>query len=160
MYSTNNKEAFGKIPKWKLNKNVWFPNIGTFGLVRQKLPVSHHPQKYIINQKPVFQLSHSLAVGFQLRWARIHYEVSLPEKELNCSAIAVKTQLPRTKVVITINELITYIQQRLYANENVDVPIWGVGVLRIIGEDHRMEFNKTFLQEITINDVIHVVADE
>ncbi|GFY38279.1 HU-CCDC81_euk_2 domain-containing protein [Trichonephila inaurata madagascariensis] len=140
--------------------NVWYPNIGTFALFRYKLPVSHHPLKFIISQKPVFQLSHSLAYRFQLRWARIQYEVSLPEKELNPSAIAVNTQIARSKVVLTMNELITFIERRLHAKENVELPICGVGTLRIVGEEHRMEFNKQFLKEATMDDAMHVLEDD
>ncbi|GBN21673.1 hypothetical protein AVEN_104365-1, partial [Araneus ventricosus] len=139
--------------------NVSFPGIGIFALSRQQLPISHHPVKYIVSQKPVFQLSHSLACRFDLKWARIHYEVTLPERELNLSCIAVKCQTERTKVISTMNELITFVEQRLHAKENVEVPISGVGVLRIFGEDYKMEFNKQFLQEVTMNDVVHVVKN-
>ncbi|KAF8792936.1 Coiled-coil domain-containing protein 81 [Argiope bruennichi] len=58
--------------------NVSFPGIGIFALSRQQLPVSHHPVKYIVSQKPVFQLSHNLASRYGLKWARIHYEGSIP----------------------------------------------------------------------------------
>ncbi|PRD27925.1 UNVERIFIED_CONTAM: hypothetical protein NCL1_33975 [Trichonephila clavipes] len=90
----------------------------------------------------------------------IYISVSLPEKELNPSAIAVTTQIARSKVVLTMNELITFIERRLHAKENVELPICGVGTLRIVGEEHRMEFNKEFLKEVTMDDAMHVLEDD
>ncbi|GFT46627.1 HU-CCDC81_euk_2 domain-containing protein [Trichonephila clavipes] len=99
----------------------------------------------------------------QIRRAETHKvncdTILITEKELNPRAIDVKTQITRSKVVLTMNELIMFIERRLYAKEDVELPVCGVGTLRIIGEEHRMEFNEQFLKEVTMEAAMHVLED-
>ncbi|XP_035227184.1 uncharacterized protein LOC118199430 [Stegodyphus dumicola] len=154
-------EAVGNFVRDYLLQNnvVVIPGIGTFALSRQKLLISHLPIKYVINQKPVFQLAHALALKFRLKWARIQYETTLPERWLNPTTIALANQLARSKVVLSMQEIVAYIEQMLATKRNVTIPFLRVGTLKIVGENWRMDFNHEFLNKVSLNDVIHVAYD-
>ncbi|XP_015920070.1 coiled-coil domain-containing protein 81-like [Parasteatoda tepidariorum] len=149
----------GKFIKENLQKNntVVINGIGTFGLKQEKLLVSQQPVKYLISQIPVFVLSHSLALKFRIKWSRKYYEASFPERVFNSSYIAAKCKIQRSKVCLAMSELIAFMERSLFCQNALELPIVGVGTLRVHEDHYKMDFDESFLKDVSIQDVLYVV---
>lgn len=83
----------------------------------------------------------------------------LPQKLLNPSVIAIKCGVNRGKVIFCLNELVLFIEKSLSENKSVQVPIYGIGTLRITHDEWKMDFDKEYVKSVSLNNVLHVVDD-
>lgn len=88
-----------------------------------------------------------------------HFSAKIPQKLLNPSVIAIKCGVNREKVIFCLNELVLFIEKSLSENKSVQVPIYGIGTLKITEDEWKMDFDKEYSKSVSMNNVLHVVDD-
>lgn len=83
----------------------------------------------------------------------------IPQKELNPSVIALKCGLNRAKVIFCLQELRIFIERNLSEKKKVHVPVYGIGTLKVYDDQWFMDFDREYLEKISIHDALFVVED-
>eukprot|EP00794_Sanderia_malayensis_P000559 gene559-1216_t len=127
-------------------KGVAIPSLGTFTFSQRRLDVGNN--KYILIQRPVFQLSEKFAQTHALDTTKYHTDGQVPIVPLNFSALSAEMTFDRDTVEGCVKEMLQALSRSVQFKRNVEFNFNGIGKLLIRDFKVKMKFNREFLQSI------------
>eukprot|EP00795_Rhopilema_esculentum_P017226 gene17226-8778_t len=127
-------------------KGVVIPSLGVFTLSQRKLDVGNN--KFILVQRPVFQVSEKFAMTHALQTTKYHTDGQIPVVSLNFAAISQETSMERDTVEGCVREMLQALSRSVQTKKNVEFIFPSIGKLSIKDSRVKMKFYKDFLQNI------------
>lgn len=137
------------------------PGLGVFTFSQTKLEVGNN--KFILIQRPVFQLSEKFAQTHHLAHVRHHVSgpVSLltlalyyiyftflghiPVVQLNYTVLSMESPFDRDLVERCVKEVLQAVSKSVQKNSNVEITFSGIGRLNVRNSKAKMRFFKEFI---------------
>ncbi|PAA79508.1 hypothetical protein BOX15_Mlig016345g3, partial [Macrostomum lignano] len=129
-------------------KGVHIPNFGTFSFVQKKLDVGN--AKYLLIQRPVFQLFERICQTHGLAQTKYHVTGSVPVVQLNYAALSVESSghFDRDKIETCVRETLGALNRSIAMQRNVELVFCGVGRLQIRCGGVKFKFYKDFVNSL------------
>lgn len=129
-------------------KGVHIPNFGTFSFVQKKLDVGN--AKYLLIQRPVFQLFERICQTHGLGQTKHHVTGSVPVVQLNYAALSVEStgRFDRDKIETCVRETLGALNRSIAMQRNVELVFCGLGRLQIRGGHVKFKFYKDFVNSL------------
>ncbi|KAK7107042.1 coiled-coil domain-containing protein 81-like [Littorina saxatilis] len=128
------------------SKGVQIPNFGTFSFSQKKLDVGNN--KYVLMQRPVFNISEKLAQTHGLQFTRYNVPGHIPSPPLNFAALSFESPFDRDTVENCVREIVRTVSQAVAAKRNVELSFGGIGRLQIRDCRVKMRFYKEFINQM------------
>uniref|UniRef100_A0A1I8HD20 HU-CCDC81_euk_2 domain-containing protein n=1 Tax=Macrostomum lignano TaxID=282301 RepID=A0A1I8HD20_9PLAT len=129
-------------------QGVHIPNFGTFSFVQKKLDVGN--AKYLLIQRPVFQLFERICQTHGLAQTKYHVTGSVPVVQLNYAALSVESSghFDRDKIETCVRETLGALNRSIAMQRNVELVFCGVGRLQIRCGGVKFKFYKDFVNSL------------
>ncbi|CAL1544715.1 unnamed protein product [Lymnaea stagnalis] len=128
------------------HKGVQIPGLGIFSISQNKLEVGNN--KFVITQRPVFNISEKFAQTHGLQFQKYHVPGSIPVLPLNFSSISFESPFDRDTVERCVKEIVSSVSRALAAKRNIELCFNGIGRLTIRDSRVKMKFYKEFVNEL------------
>ncbi|KAK7898333.1 hypothetical protein WMY93_019186 [Mugilogobius chulae] len=129
-----------------LQKGVHVAGLGTFTFSQQKLDVGIQS---VTIQKPVFILSGKLVHSLGIKQDRPLAAAShLPVVPLNLTAVSRESLFSRDRVEACVRETVLLLVRTVASQENVLLPLRGIGILSFRNNKVQMKFSKDFIKAV------------
>lgn len=119
-------------------KGVQIPTLGTFTFTQKKLDIGNN--KFILIQRPVFNISEKLAQHQALQYVKHHVPGHIPVVQLNYAAMSFESPYDRDTVENCVREILNSAQRALGNKRNVELTFSGIGRLSIRDSKVKMKF--------------------
>eukprot|EP00112_Aurelia_sp_Birch-Aquarium-sp1_P010963 Seg2317.3 transcript_id=Seg2317.3/GoldUCD/mRNA.D3Y31 product="Coiled-coil domain-containing protein 81" protein_id=Seg2317.3/GoldUCD/D3Y31 len=129
-----------------MQKGVAIPTLGNFTFTQRKLDIGNN--KFILLQKPVFQLSEKFVMTHALQSTKPPTNGQVSVVPLNFAAIAHEINFDRDVVEGCVKEMIQALSRSVQTRNTVQFVFNGIGKLMIKDLKVKMKFYKDFLQMI------------
>ncbi|XP_064605813.1 coiled-coil domain-containing protein 81-like isoform X2 [Liolophura sinensis] len=127
-------------------KGVTITGLGTFTFMQKKLDIGNN--KFILIQRPVFQISEKLAYSQGLQSSKYHVPGQIPVVPLNFAALAFESPFDRDTVESCVKEVLGAVSRAVGNKRNVELTFAGVGKLSIRESKVKMRFYKEFITQM------------
>lgn len=127
-------------------KGVQIPGLGSFSISQKKLEVGNN--KFILTQRPVFNVSEKFAQTHGLQFQKYHVPGSIPVLPLNFSSVSFESPFDRDTVERCTKEIVSSVARALAAKKNIELVFSGIGRLTIRESRVKMKFYKEFINEM------------
>ncbi|CAH1800322.1 unnamed protein product [Owenia fusiformis] len=124
-------------------KGVNVPGLGIFTFTQKKLEIGNN--KYILIQRPVFQVSEKFAQTHGLNYTKYHISGTIPVVQLNYAALSFESPFDRETVESCVREVLQAQARAIASRKNVEFTFNGIGRLQIREGKVKMKFYKEFL---------------
>ncbi|XP_059150161.1 coiled-coil domain-containing protein 81-like [Physella acuta] len=128
------------------HKGVQIPGLGIFAISEKKLEVGNN--KFILTQRPVFNVSEKFAQIHGLQFQKYHMPGSIPVLPLNFSSISFESPFDRDTVERCVKEIVGSVSRALAAKRNIELCFSGIGRLTIRDSRVKMKFYKEFINQM------------
>jgi len=130
-------------------KGVSIPGLGTFSISQKKLDIGNG--KFILTQRPVFNVSEKFAQTHGLQFQKYHVPGSIPVLPLNFASISFESPFDRDTVERCCKEIVSSTARALAAKRNIELCFTGIGRLTIREGRVKMKFYKEFINEMDVS---------
>ncbi|XP_045197677.2 coiled-coil domain-containing protein 81-like isoform X3 [Mercenaria mercenaria] len=127
-------------------KGVQIQSLGTFTFTQKKLDIGNN--KFILIQRPVFNISEKLAQSQGLQYVRHHVPGQIPIVQLNFAAMSFESPYDRDTVESCVREILGAVQRAIGSKRNVELNFNGIGKLSIRDSRVKMKFYKDFINQM------------
>lgn len=127
-------------------KAVYVQTLGTFTFTQKKLDIGNN--KFILIQRPVFNISEKLAQSQGLQYVKHHVPGQIPVVQLNYAAMSFESPYNRDVVESCVREILGAVQRAVGAKKNVELTFNGIGRLQIRDSRVKMKFYKDFISHM------------
>ncbi|KAH3738360.1 hypothetical protein DPMN_044994 [Dreissena polymorpha] len=127
-------------------KGVQIQSLGTFTFSQKKLDIGNN--KFILIQRPVFNISEKLAQSQGLQYVKHHVPGQIPVVQLNFAAMSFESPYDRDTVESCVREILGAVQRAIGSKRNVELTFGGIGKLMIRDSRVKMKFFKEFINQM------------
>lgn len=127
-------------------KGVQIQGLGTFTFTQKKLDIGNN--KFILIQRPVFNISEKLAQSQGLQYVKHHVPGHIPVVQLNFAAMSFESPFDRDTVESCVREILGTVQRAIGTKRNVELNFNGIGKLTIRDSKVKMKFYKEFINSM------------
>ncbi|XP_060555877.1 uncharacterized protein LOC132716590, partial [Ruditapes philippinarum] len=127
-------------------KGVLIQSLGTFTFTQKKLDIGNN--KFILIQRPVFNISEKLAQSQGLQYVKHHVPGQIPVVQLNYAALSFESPFDRDTVESCVREILGAVQRAIGSKRNVELNFSGIGKLSIRDSKVKMKFYKDFINQM------------
>ncbi|KAL4233395.1 Coiled-coil domain-containing protein 81 [Mactra antiquata] len=127
-------------------KGVQIQSLGTFTFTQKRLDIGNN--KFILIQRPVFNISEKLAQSQGLQYVKHHVPGQIPVVQLNYAAMSFESPYDRDTVENCVREILGAVQRAVGNKRNVELNFIGIGKLTIRDSRVKMKFYKEFINQM------------
>lgn len=127
-------------------KGVQIQSLGTFTFSQKKLEIGNN--KFILIQRPVFNISEKLAQSQALQYVKHHVPGQIPVVQLNYAAMSFESPYDRDTVENCVREILNAVHRAIGQKRNVELNFNGIGKLTIRDSKVKMKFYKEFISQM------------
>jgi nucleoid DNA-binding protein len=135
-----------------MQKGVQIPGLGVFTFCQTKLDVGNN--KYILIQRPVFQLSEKFAQTHHVEHVKHHVSGHIPILPLNYTVLSMESPFDRDQVERCVKEVLQAFSRTVQKNGNVEFTFAGIGRLSIRDSKAKMKFFKDFITSMDSSGIL------